>query len=57
MSSLSAKCGGGGWTLVMKLDGYKVKNIMLKKFAGRATSHKAFALSRKFWYLSLPEAI
>ena len=57
MSSLSAKCGGGGWTLIMKLDGYKVKNIMLKKFAGRATSHKAFALSRKFWYLSLPEAI
>ena len=27
MSSLSAKCGGGGWTLVMKLDGDKVKNL------------------------------
>ena len=24
MSSLSAKCGGGGWTLVMKLDRDKV---------------------------------
>ena len=25
MSSLSTKCGGGGWTLVMKLDRDKVK--------------------------------
>ena len=28
MSSLSAKCGGGSWTLVMKLDGNKVKHII-----------------------------
>ena len=28
MSSLSAKCGGGGWTLVMKLDGDKVKHVI-----------------------------
>ena len=26
ISSLSAKCGGGGWTLVMKLDKNKVYN-------------------------------
>ena len=25
MTSLSGKCGGGGWTLVMKLDRDKVK--------------------------------
>ena len=24
MSNLSSQCGGGGWTLVMKLDGDKV---------------------------------
>ena len=29
MSSLSAKCGGGGWTLVMKLDRDKVKLVWL----------------------------
>ena len=29
MSSLPAKCGGGGWTLVMKLDRDKVKHITL----------------------------
>ena len=28
MSNLSAKCGGGGWTLVMKLDGDKVKHVI-----------------------------
>ena len=28
MSNLSEKCGGGGWTLVMKLDGDKVKNFI-----------------------------
>ena len=27
MSSLSTKCGGGGWTLVMKLDRNKVKPL------------------------------
>ena len=29
MSRLSAKCGGGGWTLVMKLDRDKVKHIIV----------------------------
>ena len=29
MSSLSAQCGGGGWTLVMKLDRDKVKNVII----------------------------
>ena len=29
MSSLSAKCGGGAWTLVMKLDKNKVKYIIV----------------------------
>ena len=29
MSSLSAKCGGGAWTLVMKLDKDKVKYIIV----------------------------
>ena len=29
MSSLSAKCGGRGWTLVMKLDGNKVKHVIV----------------------------
>ena len=29
MSNLSAKCGGGGWTLVMKLDGDKVKHVIV----------------------------
>ena len=32
MSSLSAKCGGGGWTLVMKLDGDEVKHLSKKSF-------------------------
>lgn len=31
MSSLSTNCGGGGWTLVMKLDGHKVKNFIANK--------------------------
>ena len=30
MLSLSEKCGAGGWTLVMKLDGDKVKNVIRK---------------------------
>ena len=29
MSSLSAKCVGGGWTLVMKLDGNKVRHVIV----------------------------
>ena len=32
MSSLSSKCGGGGWTLVMKLDGNKVKYLDNKQY-------------------------
>ena len=36
MSSLSMKCGAGGWTLVMKLDRDKVKH----------TSHKFCIFSR-----------
>ena len=31
MSNLSVKCGGGGWTLVMKLDGNKVKYVIYIK--------------------------
>ena len=31
MSSLSSKCGGGGWTLVMKLDRNKVKYCLKQK--------------------------
>ena len=31
MSNLSAKCGGGGWTLVMKLDGDEVKHVIYIK--------------------------
>ena len=27
MTNLSDKCGGGGWTLVMKLDRDKVKHV------------------------------
>ena len=28
MSNLSSKCGGGGWTLAMKLDPNKVKHVI-----------------------------
>ena len=36
MSSLSNKCGGGGWTLVMKLDGNKVNIIVLDRAETKA---------------------
>ena len=29
MLELPTKCGGGGWTLVMKLDGNKVNHIIV----------------------------
>lgn len=32
MSSLSAKCGGGGWTLVMKVDPDKVKHVIVNEY-------------------------
>ena len=36
MLSLSNKCGGGGWTLVMKLDGNKVNIIVLDRAETKA---------------------
>ena len=39
MSGLSQDCIGGGWTLVMKINGYKVKkNLTIVKYGHNGPS-------------------
>ena len=49
-------CGGGGWTLVMKIDGTKVNANVFKKICLNEIKSSAFSVKKemiKNWHLGL----